>query len=88
MALNAKRIGFALTGSHCTYQEIWPQVQKLKEAGADIYPIASPAVAETDTRFGAGQRSLPISPNWPVGRSSPPLWKRNPWVRRPSWMPW
>lgn len=54
MALNAKRICFALTGSHCTYQEIWPQVQKLKEAGADIYPIASPAVAETDTRFGAG----------------------------------
>ena len=50
MALNAKRIGFALTGSHCTYQEIWPQVQKLKEAGADIYPIASPAALSWSMR--------------------------------------
>ena len=54
MGLRGKTIGFALTGSHCTYQEIWPQVQKLKEAGAEIYPLASRSVVETDTRFGKG----------------------------------
>jgi len=24
MDLSGKKIGFAITGSHCTYQEIWP----------------------------------------------------------------
>lgn len=54
MILQGKNIGFALTGSHCTYEEIWPQIEKLKEAGAEIYPIASETVANTTTRFGAG----------------------------------
>lgn len=54
MTLRAKNIGFALTGSHCTYEEIWPQVQRLRDAGAEIYPIASQAVAATNTRFGVG----------------------------------
>ncbi|MGB4432334.1 MAG: dipicolinate synthase subunit B [Limnochordia bacterium] len=54
MGLRARKVGFALTGSHCTYQEIWPQVKRLKEAGAEIFPLASRVVAETDTRFGSG----------------------------------
>lgn len=58
MMIRGKNIGFALTGSHCTYEEIWPQVIKLLEAGAEIYPIASPTVAETTTRFGVGQEIL------------------------------
>ena len=48
------RIGFAMTGSHCTYEEIWPQLEALTSLGADLYPIASHAVAYTDTRFGRG----------------------------------
>ena len=55
MDLSGKKIGFAITGSHCTYQEIWPQVEKLKKAGAEVYPLASPAAAETDSRFGRGE---------------------------------
>lgn len=55
MGLKGKNVGFAITGSHCTYEEIWPQVQRLRESGAEIYPIASRAVVETDTRFGAGE---------------------------------
>ena len=38
-----------MTGSHCTYEEIWPQIET-SITGADIYPIASHAVAYT-TRF-------------------------------------
>ncbi|MFY9494276.1 MAG: dipicolinate synthase subunit B, partial [Limnochordia bacterium] len=36
MRLKGKNIGFALTGSHCTYEEIWPQIERLKEWGAQI----------------------------------------------------
>lgn len=55
MTLEGKRIGFAMTGSHCTYEEIWPELTKLIFLGADVYPIVSAAVAHTDTRFGRGQ---------------------------------
>jgi len=55
MTLEGKRIGFAMTGSHCTYEEIWPELEKLIAQGADVYPIVSAAVANTDTRFGRGK---------------------------------
>jgi dipicolinate synthase subunit B len=58
MTIRGKNIGFALTGSHCTYEEIWPQVKKLREAGAEVYPIASQTVAETTTRFGVGEEII------------------------------
>ncbi len=52
MSLAGKSVGFAFTGSFCTFAEVVPQLSRLKEAGAEIYPIMSPAVQETDTRFG------------------------------------
>lgn len=52
MQLKGKNIGFALTGSHCTYEEIWPQVKALTDIGANVYPFASTTVANTNTRFG------------------------------------
>lgn len=58
MILLDKTIGFALTGSHCTYEEIWPQVEKLQGFGAKIQPIASQNVAETNTRFGRGEEII------------------------------
>lgn len=58
MTIKGKNIGFALTGSHCTYEDIWPQLRRLKELGAEVYPIASQAVAETTTRFGVGREIL------------------------------
>jgi dipicolinate synthase subunit B len=54
MTLNGKNVGFALTGSHCTYEEIWPEVEKLRQDGANVYPIVSETVAKSDTRFGKG----------------------------------
>jgi dipicolinate synthase subunit B len=52
MSLKGKRIGFGLTGSHCTYEEVLPIMQKLVEIGADVVPIASYTVMTTDTKFG------------------------------------
>lgn len=55
MEIRDKSIGFALTGSHCTYNEIWAPIGKLIELGGHVHPIASPAVVNTDTRFGRGK---------------------------------
>ncbi len=50
--MNGKTIGFGLTGSHCTFAEVMPEIQKLIDAGANVIPIISYAVQTTDTRFG------------------------------------
>ena len=52
MSLKDVRVGFAITGSFCTIKEILPHVEKLVNEGAQVIPILSPAVDETDTRFG------------------------------------
>ena len=52
MKLSGKKIGFALTGSYCTLEKIFPEMEKLLKEGAEIYPIISPSVDQTDTRFG------------------------------------
>lgn len=54
MSLKGKKIGFAVTGSHCTISKVLPQIKKLINEGAEVYPILSPAVRDTDTRFGLG----------------------------------
>lgn len=46
------KIGFALTGSHCTIADVLPIIQVLVEQGASVTPIFSPAVKDTDTHFG------------------------------------
>ena len=52
MDLKGKKIGFALTGSFCTLSKVIPQMEYLAEIGADIIPIVSSIVKNTDTRFG------------------------------------
>ncbi|MBD1379258.1 dipicolinate synthase subunit B [Metabacillus arenae] len=54
MKVKGKRIGFGLTGSHCTYDAVFPQIQKLVEEGADVLPVVSQTVKQTTTRFGEG----------------------------------
>lgn len=54
MSLKGKRIGFGITGSHCTYSAIVPQLEKLKEEGADIVPVVTHTVKNTITKFGKG----------------------------------
>ena len=49
---NKKRLGVALCGSYCTYEQVFRELEKL--AGQyDLVPIMSDTAAETDTRFGS-----------------------------------
>lgn len=52
MTLTGKTIGFAFTGSFCTFSTIEKQVSILLQSGADIRPIFSTNVQTTDSRFG------------------------------------
>lgn len=55
MSLKGKRIGFGITGSHCTYEEIYPEIEKLVKADAEVLPVVTWTVKNTDTRFGKGE---------------------------------
>ncbi|MBH0155935.1 MULTISPECIES: dipicolinate synthase subunit B [Fictibacillus] len=52
MDFKGKHIGFGLTGSHCTYDAVFPQIQKLVELGANVSPFFTHTVGHTSTRFG------------------------------------
>lgn len=49
--MSKTRIGFALTGSFCTFQKVFSVMQKLKDMGYEITPVLSYAAAKEDTRF-------------------------------------
>ena len=51
----ALRIGFALTGSFCTFARVIQEVQKLTDAGHEVTPILSFAARDTDTRCGKAE---------------------------------
>ena len=55
MILQGKRIGFGLTGSHCTYDTVYPEIEKLVNEGVEVIPIVTNTVKHTDTRFGNGE---------------------------------
>ena len=55
MSLNGVKIGLALTGSFCTFEKVYAEVERLVEAGAKITPIFSYNAASIDTRFGKAQ---------------------------------
>ncbi|QQE80857.1 dipicolinate synthase subunit B [Alicyclobacillus sp. SO9] len=52
MDFTGKTIGFAMTGSHCTYAEVVPEIERLVSLGADVVPIFSSTVMSVSTRFG------------------------------------
>lgn len=47
------KLGFALTGSYCTFSKVLPQIETLIERGMEVFPIMSENAAATDTRFGS-----------------------------------
>lgn len=49
------RIGFAITSSYCTIEEILKEVKLLREEGHEIIPIVSEGVIKNDTRFGKAE---------------------------------
>ena len=52
MNLKGKNIGFAMTGSFCTFAKVFEELPRLLETGANVLPIFSQNAQSTDTRFG------------------------------------
>ena len=52
MNLESKKIGFALTGSFCTFSKAIEQIKKLVEIGAEVIPIMSYNSYDLNTKFG------------------------------------
>ena len=55
MKLEGKHIGLGLTGSHCTYDQVVPQIETLMEEGAKVTAFVTYTVKNTVTRFGDGR---------------------------------
>lgn len=70
MTLKGKEIGFAMTGSFCTFKTIFEQLEALQATGASITPIFSNSVQNIDCRFGKTsefvKRVLDITGKLPV----------------------
>lgn len=58
MNLEGKSIGFALTGSFCTYKSVFVQMERLVDCKANVYPIFSNAAQSFNTRFGKAEDFL------------------------------
>lgn len=52
MELKGKTVGFAMTGSFCTFARVIKEAEKLAALDANIFPIMSGTAYSTDTRFG------------------------------------
>ena len=55
MDLKGKTIGFAMTGSFCTFKTVVAELENLQSTGATILPIMSQNAYDTDTRFGTAE---------------------------------
>ena len=52
MSLKGKNVGVALTGSFCTYEKVFKELQKLVDEGARVQTVFSGSAASIDSRFG------------------------------------
>ena len=55
MELKGKRIGFALTGSFCTFIKTIEKIKELVKLGAEVLPIMSYNAYNLDTKFGKAE---------------------------------
>lgn len=55
MELVGKTIGVAMSGSFCTYENAFQELQKLVEAGAKVQTIFSEVAQTIDSRFGKAE---------------------------------
>lgn len=58
--LEGVRIGCVMTGSFCTFKKVFEAWRKLKDEGAELYPIMSFNASSLDTRFYRAQESMLI----------------------------
>lgn len=70
MDIFGKTIGFAMTGSFCTYERAFQQMEQLITLGANVLPIFSYSPQEMECRFGSCRAFLAkaerISHNKPI----------------------
>jgi dipicolinate synthase subunit B len=52
MNLRGKNVGVALSGSYCTFDKVFPQIERLVSESANVFTIFSERSQVTDTRFG------------------------------------
>lgn len=58
MSLTGKHIGVAFTGSFCTYEKVFQELEKLTSEGAIVQTIFSNAAQTLDSRFGKAEEFL------------------------------
>lgn len=51
-------IGFAITGSFCTHEQILQSIGELVDKGYAVYPIVSDTSLKTNTRFGTAKNLI------------------------------
>ncbi len=56
--LSQAKIGFALTGSFCTFERAFFQAEALRLKGAELIPIMSFNASSIDTRFGSAKEHI------------------------------
>ncbi len=70
MTVSGKNVGVALTGSYCTFDKVFPQIEQLVKEKANVYTIFSERSQTTDTRFGEAaaflRRAEEITGNAPI----------------------
>lgn len=52
------KIGFAMSGSFCTFEKAFAVAEQLVEGGAELIPIMSYNASELSTRFGCAQENI------------------------------
>jgi len=58
--ISGKNIGIGITGSFCTFDKIIPQIVKLVENGANVYPVLSDNAKSINSRFGDAKDFIEI----------------------------
>ncbi len=70
MSLEDVKIGIAFTGSFCTYNNVFPELEKLADKGAYIQTIFSDTAQTVNSRFGEAKdflaRAKAITGNEPM----------------------
>ncbi|MDE5947117.1 MAG: dipicolinate synthase subunit B [Oscillospiraceae bacterium] len=52
------KIGYAFTGSFCTFEKSFEQAEILRKMGAEIIPIMSENASQLSTRFGSAEDNI------------------------------
>lgn len=58
MTISGKNVGVALTGSYCTFDKAFIEIERLVKEKANVYTIFSERSQSTDTRFGEADSFL------------------------------